>query len=208
MEAITKQNTTQYFFSKQNSLLSQYQKIVSTHYKNELDISLDNANSNWNVHTIKRSGDSLIALQDNNVIGGAMLYKSAGSRHQLLPLEANRPLLEEIYGFDLSTTPYCEVGRLAIRKQYRSMATVTGLIDYIVKQAYQQGMHYLFVLAPRSNAVLYRRVCKTLNIKMGMIDFSNDKLPALYQHLSFRLIRVNLLEQPWSRQQAALHYSH
>ena len=208
METITKPNSKDFFFSKQDKHLSQYQQIVSDHYKSELDIDLDEPGSNWNIHTIKRSGQSLIAWQDDRVVGGAMLYTTTGSRQQLLPLEGGHSLLQEIYGIDLMDTPYCEVGRLAIRRENRSMSLVSGLIDHIVYQSFLQGMHFLFVLAPRSNAVLYRRVCNQLGIQMGMIDFSKERLPAVYQHMEFRLIRVDLLEQPKFNPQQPLLLQH
>lgn len=196
MKAITQKNTTDFFFCKQENYLDKYKKIVTEHYKEELEIELDGPGSNWNIHTIKRSGDCMIALQNNTVIGGAMLYKTRGAQHQLLPLEAKRPLLENLYDMELANIPYCEVGRLAISKAYRSMPLITQLIDHIVTQSFQQGMHYLFVLAPTANAILYRRVCKRLDVQMNMIAFSGDLLPPVYQHLKFKLICVELLKCP------------
>ncbi len=184
-------NNVSFSISHNKCELEQYAQIVQESYRTDLNLDLDKNQRHWNVASIQRQGLTMIIKQGENVVGGAMIYTSQGSLQKLLPMEGDQPFLQNKLGIDLTSTPYAEVGRLAIDPQFRSLTLANNALIHLIDMVRNLGYHHLFVMAPPTNLRLYQRVCSSIGLQARVNKLTEHEVAPSYRHLNLGLISVH-----------------
>jgi GNAT superfamily N-acetyltransferase len=180
-----------YGFETDEKYLEQYASLVSQFYKKDLDLDLMENNMQGGLEQPKPGEFIYIARDGDRVVAGAKISFASRGAGTSLPMEEGhftvQGLLPDGYG-----QSYAEIGRLVVDPTYRGKEVLHTMVAELTEFAVQQGCGYLFVLAPALNAVLYRRVCRSL--KMPIEVHKDAGLPdkPLYRRLDIKLLSSDI----------------
>lgn len=108
----------------------------------------------------------LIALSDDIVVGGLMLYLKREGTFKKLPLEGKDISLKKILpNLNLDQLNYCQVGFLAIKKEFRNKAIPIMFFKKIYEKAKELEIKYIFSIASQ------------LGTRMNLMKLNNLGLP-------------------------------
>jgi len=93
---------------------------------------------------------------------------------------------------DFVEQSYAEIGRLVVDPTYRGKDVLHTMVAELTTFARRQGAGYLFVLAPALNAVLYRRVCRSLRMPIELHKEANIPDKPLYRRLDIKLLSSDI----------------
>lgn len=185
-------DTLVYEFTADPVMLNQYASLLIAQYKVELRLDLVGDNMASSLTALTERERILVVIDKDVVIAGAKLTMSSSSEMHGLPMESGgfsvKTFLPEHYG----DRPYAEIGRLVVNPSYRGKDVLAHIVELLSRYTYEMGGGYLFVMAPPINAVLYKRVCRTL--AMDVCIHKDLKVPSnkVYQHLNLQLVSCDI----------------
>lgn len=139
----------------------------------------------------QRSG-FVLALCENEVVGGVRLYIRRGHAHDVLPLEADGLRLAELFPeWELPGKSYFEAGSLALTATPHPGELLAGLFEQMLALARLEGCRYLFAISPPVQARHYRRVFRQLGERFETLDIEVPDRP-LYEKTPMRLSMLDL----------------
>lgn len=190
------QNNITYTFSRQPYDLKEYANLVLEHYKKDLKLDLSKHQMSDDLHIINFNEHVLIVKDGDRVIGGSKLIFTHQNNPLRLPLESDSFRVKDILPDNFGSHSYCELARLVLHPSYRSKELLTNVVSELAKFSIQQRCGMFVLMAPPLNAVLYRRVCKTLNLPMQIRNDIQVEQKAAYRQLGLKLITCDLRQQP------------
>jgi hypothetical protein len=181
-----------YGFESEEKYLRQYAQLVNQFYKKDLDLDLAENNMQGGLE-YAAPGEYIYLVRDGEkVVGGAKISFSSTVSDTPLPMEEGefsvRNYLPEGYG----PQGYAEIGRLVVDPGFRGKEVLHTMVAELAAFARRQGSGYLFVLAPALNAVLYRRVCRTLGMPIELHKEANLPDKPLYRRLDIKLLSSDI----------------
>ena len=181
-----------YGFEVDDKYLRQYASLVSQFYKKDLDLDLMENNMQGGLEQPKPGEYIYIARDGDRVVAGAKISFASRVSGTSLPMEEGaftvHGFLPEAYG----QQSYAEIGRLVVDPTYRGKEVLHTMVAELTAFAVQQGCGYLFVLAPALNAVLYRRVCRSLKMPIELHKDANLPDKPLYRRLDIKLLSSDI----------------
>jgi len=190
-----KQNNITYTVDRSTSDLKEYARLVLEHYKKDLKLDLSKHQMSDDLHKISLNEHVFIVKDGDRVIGGSKLIFTHQNSPLRLPLESDSFRVKDILPDNFGSYSYCELARLVLHPSFRSKELLTELVDKLAEFSIQQDCGLFVLMAPPLNAVLYRRVCKTLNLPMQIRNDIQMEQKAAYRQLGLKLITCDLRQQ-------------
>lgn len=181
-----------YEFTTNEFYLQQYAQLVIEYYKKELNLDLEGHNMARDLCNQKDNERVFIVRDGDKVVAGTKLTFSSTHAAELLPMESEAFRVQTLLPENFADESYAEIGRLVVDPAYRGKEVLAEIITSLAYYTYRHGGGYLFVLAPPINAVLYRRVCKGLNMNVQAHKGVNWGNKAAYSHLDLQLISCDI----------------
>lgn len=183
----------QYEFTSNADYLEQYASLVLQYYKKDLNFDLSESKLSDQLTVCNENEYVFIVREGNHVIGGTKLSFVKTASSQKLPMEEADFTIKHYLPEKYNAEFHGEIGRLVIDPEYRGNDVLQNMVDKLMTFSVLHHCHYLFVLAPRLNAVLYRRLCNQLQVpatihKQAMLP---DK--QLYRDMGIQLLSCDLL---------------
>lgn len=189
------QNNITYTFSRQSYDLKEYANLVLEHYKKDLKLDLSKHQMSDDLHKIDFNEHVLIVKDGDRVIGGSKLIFTHQNNPLRLPLESDSFRVKDILPDNFGSYSYCELARLVLHPSYRSKEHLTKVVNKLADFAVQRRCGMFVLMAPPLNAILYRRVCKTLNLPMQIRNDIEVEQKAAYRQLGLKLITCDLRQR-------------
>lgn len=179
-------------FEERPEYIRQYYALVDQFYKKDLNVDL--TENHMPLGLLSEASDELIYLvrDGERVIGGAKLSFSSRHATQGLPMEEGEFKVARFLPEDFGDREYAEIGRLVIDPEYRGKDILQRMVLDTARFARKEGCGYLFVLAPALNAVLYRRICRSLGMPIEQHRDANLPDKALYRQLDIKLLSSDI----------------
>lgn len=158
-----------YAFTRDTGRLQQYDALLHKCYEEDLEVRLGtlpdgNPQAEEAVDHLRRH--VIVASAGNYVIGGARLVISPRHAPLRLPLETEGfRLSKSLPAYLLDTSAYCELGRLAVLRDFRGKDVVKWIVYYAVALAQSFNCRYGFWIAPRIQAVYYTKILRAHGVK-------------------------------------------
>jgi len=181
-----------YEFTRNPDFLQQYASLVIQYYKKDLNMDLTENNLSKEITRCGHNEYIYIVRDNNRVIGGTKLTFCHPRSNQQLPMEEETFSVQHYLPKDFNYSFYGEIGRLVIDPSYRGNVILQNMVRNLMLFSLSHHCGYLFVLAPRLNAVLYNRICKQLKTpsKIHKDAILPDK--QLYHDLQIKLLSCDL----------------
>lgn len=181
-----------YGFETEEKYLVQYAALVNQFYKKDLDLDLrENQMEGGLQHS--EPGEYLYIVRDGErVVGGARISFASRAMETYLPMEEGDFTVSRYLPDAYGEQAYAEIGRLVVDPTYRGKDVLHTMVAELTSFARQQGCGYLFVLAPALNAVLYRRVCRSLRMPIELHKDANIPDKPLYRRLDIKLLSSDI----------------
>jgi hypothetical protein len=187
--------TNNFFFTTDREALNKYYEVREYCYRRvkngprEFDGQADSFDS---------LSDTLVITHKNKTIGGARITSSSAECRTLLPAEQEDfNLIKNFPELDLHQKKYCEVSRLAVLPEYRSLDLLEKVMLILTLRAARQRNQYLFTVAPLLQSRCYRRVYVQLKSEAPYIIHADKELPqkdrAEYGSLKMLISSIQLL---------------
>lgn len=181
-----------YEFTRDPELLQQYAELVIQYYKKDLNLDLTRNNLNQEITRCHQNEYVYIVRENNRVIGGTKLTFCQSETKQQLPMEEDCFSVKHYLPDDFNYTFYGEIGRLVIDPSYRGKDILQNMVKNLMLFSLSHHCGYLFVLAPRLNAVLYNRICKQLKTPSSIHKDAVLPDKKMYRDLQIKLLSCNL----------------
>ncbi|MDH5217604.1 MAG: GNAT family N-acetyltransferase [Gammaproteobacteria bacterium] len=192
---ISIQNDITYTFSRKPVDLQEYAKLVLEYYKKDLKLDLSRFQMSEDLHKINFNEHVLIIKDGDRIIGGSKLIFTHKNSPLRLPLESDQFRVEDFLPNNFGSHSYCELARLVLHPDYRSKELLTEVVDRLTNFAVQRRCGMFVLMAPPLNAILYRRICKTLDLPMQIRNDIQVTQKAAYQQLGLNLITCDLRQR-------------
>jgi len=181
-----------YEFTRDPDLLEQYAELVIQYYKKDLNLDLTENSLNQEITHCSQNEYIYIVRENNRVIGGTKLTFCQPETKQILPMEEVDFSVKGYLPDDFKFSFYGEIGRLVIDPSYRGKDILQNMVNNLMLFSLSHHCGYLFVLAPRLNAVLYSRICKQL--KTPATIHKDAVLPEkqIYRDLQIKLLSCDI----------------
>ncbi len=185
-------NQLTYEFTRDPDLLQQYATLVIQYYKKDLNLDLTENNLSKEITRCAHNEYIYIVRVNNRVIGGTKLTFCQPGSNQQLPMEEESFSVQNLLPNDFNYTFYGEIGRLVIDPSYRGKDILQNMVKNLMLFSLSHHCGFLFVLAPRLNAVLYSRICKQLRTPATI--YKDITLPdkQMYCDLQIKLLSCDL----------------
>lgn len=185
-------NHLTYEFTRDPDLLQQYASLVIQYYKKDLNLDLTENNLSKEITRCAHNEYVYIVRDDDRVIGGTKLTFCQPGLNQQLPMEEETFSVQSLLPRNFNYSFYGEIGRLVIDPSYRGKDILQNMVKNLMLFSLSHHCGYLFVLAPRLNAVLYSRICKQL--KTPATIHKDITLPdkEMYRDLQIKLLSCDL----------------
>lgn len=131
----------------------------------------------------------LIARNGSSVIGGMRFTPHTPSNPQRLPMEHNGFLIEKaLPGIDRPSTLYGEQSRFALLPHFRNGVVALEMCRHMEKRARENGMQYIFCIAPGIQAVYYKALYRKMGRRADISPITPYPQGDHYGDLDFKLV--------------------
>lgn len=181
-----------YGFETEDKYLVQYASLVNQFYKKDLDLDLRENHMEGGLEHAEPGEFIYIVRDGDRVVGGARISFSSSVSETSLPMEEGDFTVARYLPDTYGEQAYAEIGRLVVDPTYRGKDVLHTMVAELTAFARRQGCGYLFVLAPALNAVLYRRVCRSLGMPIELHKEANIPDKPLYRRLDIKLLSSDI----------------
>jgi GNAT superfamily N-acetyltransferase len=181
-----------YGFETDENYLRQYASLVNQFYKKDLDLDLAENHMEGGLEQAMPGEYFYLVRDGERVIGGAKISFASTASTTSLPMEEGEFTVRGYLPKDFGEQGYAEIGRLVVDPGYRGKEILHTMVAELATFASHQGAGYLFVLAPALNAVLYRRICRSLGMPIEQHKDANLPDKPLYRRLDIKLLSSDI----------------
>lgn len=179
-------------FTRDPDLLQQYANLVIQYYKKDLNLDLTENNLSNEITHCSQNEYIYIVRDNKRVIGGTKLTFCQPNLNQRLPMEEDNFSVQGYLPAEFNHSFYGEIGRLVIDPSYRGKDILHNMVKSLMLFSLSHNCGYLFVLAPRLNAVLYNRICKQLKTPSKVHKDASLPDKQMYRDLQIKLLSCDL----------------